>query len=231
MALKFFKTLCFSLLLAADLAYGSISPSVVIVKNVDDSIVGASDPKLKFEDSFFKNISKNVVNLNIDFNKKSFSKGIKSQLRNHLRINSSTYLISLGDKSEATIYGLPRNSKKVVTIAKSPLPESDPESWLSEKIGFDAIVEKAKPGKVKAFLISPSKTSTGSNAILVQNSEKKISLQVVDDSFKIQESKEGFGLLVLSSIKGSTGIFKIVYLKKGIETIPVGTKIRIERDD
>ena len=57
-------------------------------------------------------------------------------------------------------------------IATSELPKDDPASWVTKNIGFDAVVEKFKPGKVKAFIMSPSKFKKGANAILVEGSDK-----------------------------------------------------------
>jgi hypothetical protein len=211
-------------------AYSLINPAVVVVKESDKVLVGAESEKIKFENSYFFATAKNTIDLNINFNKKRFSGSSLKQISQHILLNNATYLIHLNDDDKIDLYGLPEKSRKPIVIGKDiSAPEENTARWLSSQIGFDAIVEKTKGTSVKAFILTPKDFEKGANAVLVQDSAGKISLKQVDDSYNIKEDKSGFGLLSLRSIKGNSGVFKVVFLKEGVKDIPINTKMRIER--
>ncbi len=103
---------------------------------------------------------------------------------------------------------------------KSTKP-ADIVAWLMAQFGWDGVVLDQRGdyllvGSTAAILATPQ-----IQALAVGDSTGKLALKAAE--------RKGAGLLSLSDTRGGIGVFDIVFLGQGVTSLPVGTKLIIEK--
>ena len=118
----------------------------------------------------------------------------------------------------------PDGAKRAVLFA-GQAPKSagneDLIEWLFTGLGWDGIVLDQKGNYVLVGSTAKSMSFPQIQALAVDNSSAKIILKA--------NERIGAGLLSLREAKMGVGIFDVVFLGQGITSIPVGTKLVIEK--
>jgi hypothetical protein len=115
-----------------------------------------------------------------------------------------------------------RGKRKVLAKVAGP-EDTDPQSiyeWLPTALGWDGVVLAQRQD---VLLVA----STGK--ILAAPEIQALAVKDSENNFKLPKGRKGSGLLSLSRIESSLGIFDIIFLEQGVKTLPVGTKLIIEK--
>lgn len=113
---------------------------------------------------------------------------------------------------------------KPEVLVSAPAPKgskaSDLAKWLPGALGWDGVV-LAEKGE---FLLVGS-----TSQILVTPEIQALGVSASEGSFALASDRQGAGLLSLSEKDGGYGVFDVVFLAQELKTLPVGTKLIIER--
>ena len=115
---------------------------------------------------------------------------------------------------------------KIITVTKAPPPkdsssdDADYQEWVNQVTGYDGVA-LAQDGPYVLVIIPPAKTKETSQALWIANSETRLRI----DPKKVQ----GAGLLNMVSKSGSYAIMEIVFSNTAETSIPLGTKLILEK--
>jgi len=113
---------------------------------------------------------------------------------------------------------------KPEVLVTAPAPKgsraSDLAKWLPGALGWDGVV-LAEKGE---FLLVGS-----TSQILVTPEIQALAVSGSAGNFALAADRQGAGLLSLSEKEGGYGVFDVVFLAQDLKTLPVGTKLIIER--
>ena len=118
----------------------------------------------------------------------------------------------------------PDGAKRAVLYSGQPPKSSSNEDlidWLFGSLGWDGIVLDQKGDYILVGATSKAMSFPQIQALAVNNSMSKIVLKT--------NERIGAGLLSLRQSKVGVGIFDVVFLGQGITSIPIGTKLLIEK--
>lgn len=139
---------------------------------------------------------------------------------------SSANVIIAGIRGEsASIYTNDGRELRKVGVVKPYIGDKSAESvltWIYQSFGYDGIILGRKGPYVIVGGPSSVFEKDRIQALAIRGSESQLAL--------LDNKRSGVSLLELQSSKGPYAIFKILALAKGSTTLPIATKLTIQRD-
>jgi hypothetical protein len=98
---------------------------------------------------------------------------------------------------------------------------SEIKAWLNKSLGYNAVVLAVKGDFLLVGRLTEDFKGNALQALAVK--ESHLSIRVAENASK------GLGILAYVSGKGSIAVFRTIFLEKGIVSVPVGTKLILEK--
>ncbi len=205
---------------------GVLPRSVVFVRSLGET-PGSELRFLPLDTEAFNKLSfisaANSINADWDFklNKRKFA-GM-DRLAAVVALTGADCVVLAPEKGEWQLIRPDGVKRTVLSAGQAPKSTGNEDliEWLFANLGWDGIVLDQKGNYVLVGSTSKSMSFPQIQALAVNNSTAKINLKA--------NERIGAGLLSLREGKLGVGIFDIVFLGQGITSIPVGTKLVIEK--
>ena len=205
---------------------GVIPRSVVFVRSLGDT-PGSELRFLPLDTEAFNKLSfisaANSTNADWDFklNKRKFA-GM-DRLAAVVALTGADCVVLAPEKGEWQVIRPDGAKRTILSTGQAPKSTANEDliEWLFISLGWDGIVLDQKGNYLLVGSTSKSMSFPQIQALAVNDSTAKIVLKA--------NERIGAGLLSLRETKMGVGIFDIVFLGQGITSIPIGTKLVIEK--
>jgi hypothetical protein len=172
--------------------------------------------------SYMQAVNQSNADWNYKLNRAAYA--AMDSLASVLALTKADSVVFAPDKGEwKLLRPIPGNGRNVLFSAKPPkstAPE-DILAWLMAGLGWDGVIIDQKGdillvGSTVGMLSVPQL-----QALAIADSAQKITLMAND--------RKGAGLLSLAAISGGYGAFETIFLGQGVTSLPLGTKLVIEK--
>jgi len=167
---------------------------------------------------FFRIVSAKSVEWNFILNKKRYSKAEPQSII--FRNTEADTIIDTGNKW--TMFHKSAPGKPLIVLGE---PENESvtsmQSFLIDKLGWDGVILDVKKNMVLVGSTAEILSQPEIQALAIEDSAQKLFINAKD--------RKGAGLLSLQKFSNGLGIFDVVFLGKGKNSIQPGTKLIIER--